>query len=250
MASVFAGDVGEMYLYRKVTLQFRDRLMGGVPKDPKIIEGWIRTKAMVTDDEELRQMALRTLRELGADVNEGMTYEEAVAAAEAMAFEKHTNGFKRDEKGLYLEGRQIKAMLKENVNIVMGGERKGATSKGAKGYAAERVFVVEDRVYLDRTEPDGVEVMIGHISGPQGPRATLTNVEYVTKPQITFTIKEMLEHRQSKKDRDAGIERGGASLSDAEWRNIWLSAEENGLGAARSQSHGRFEVVKWEVITS
>lgn len=239
MASVFAGVTSDMFLYRKVTLQFRDRLMGGVPKDPKIIEGWIRTKAMVTDEEELRQMALRTLRELGADVNEGMTYEEAVTAAEAMALEKHTNGFKRDEHGLYIEGRQIKAMLKENVNIVYAGSRKGKTKKGARNYAAERVFIVEDRVYLGITEPDGIEVMIGHINGPQGPRATLTNVEYAYMPEVTFTIKEM---RAAPTDDEP-------SLTDEEWRNVWLSAEENGLGAARSQSHGRFEVTAWEVIT-
>ena len=238
MTSVFAKDAKQMFLRRKVELTFRGFLMGGVPKDPKIIEGWLRTKTMVTDEEELRQMAIRTMRELGADVSEGMTYEEAVTAAEAMAVEKHTNGFKSDEKGLYIEGRQVKAMLKENVNIVYAGTKKGQTRKGAKNYAAERVFVEEERVYLGRTAPDGVLVMIGHINGPGGPRATLTNVEYVDRAVITFTIKEM----RAKPGDDE------PSLTDTEWRNVWLSAEENGLGAARSQSHGRFEVTGWTTL--
>lgn len=239
MTSVFASRRSDMYVLRRVSLEFRDKLMGGIPKDPKVIEGWLRTKTMIDDEEELRQLALRTLQELGVPIPESATYDEIIATAEAMALEKKTNGFKKDERGLYIEGRQIKAMLKENVNIVYAGARKGKTKKGAKNYAAERVHVVEDRVYLDRTEPDGVDTMIGHVSGPQGPRATLTNVEYILRPTITFTIKEMVTEPNSDEP----------SLSDDEWANVWMSAEENGLGALRSQSHGRFDVVAWDVVT-
>lgn len=239
MTSVFEGRKTEMFIYRKVTLQFRDKLMGGIPKNAKVIEGWLRTKAMITDEEELRQVAMRTMRELGAG-EDTATYEDVVAAADAMAAERNLNGFKRDDKGLYIEGRIIKAMLKENVNIIWPKGRKGPSKKGAKNYAAERIFVVEDRVYVERDEPDGVELQIGHVSGPQGQRSTLTNIEYIERPTVTFTIKEMVA--APGKDEDP-------SFSDDEWANIWMSAEENGLGASRSYSHGRFDVVGWEVVT-
>jgi hypothetical protein len=95
-----------------VTLQFRDKVMGGIPKDPKLIEGWLRAKAGISDVEEVRVALLRTLGELGAEVNPDMNYAEIEQAAEKVAGTKETSGFKRDPRyGLYLESRQLKAAL-------------------------------------------------------------------------------------------------------------------------------------------
>ena len=53
-------------------LVFRDKLVGGIPKDPKLIESWLRARARIEDTNELRQAMLRTMSELGAEVRPDM----------------------------------------------------------------------------------------------------------------------------------------------------------------------------------
>src|SRR5262245_29947626 len=156
-------------------IQWVGKLMGGIPMDPKVIEGWLRSKAGIKDEEELRQALLRTAYETGLDVSEGTTYEQLVELTSKVANARQTQGFKRsaDDGQLYIESRQVKAMLREATNILFGGERWGRTQKGPKGYLAERVFVFPSVLKLDATEPRDVDSSIGHITGPQGPRSTL-----------------------------------------------------------------------------
>lgn len=229
--SVFADEADGLFARYHVEIQFEGKLMGGVPRDPKIIEGWLRSKAGVSDSEEVRMMMLRTLSELGADVDETSSFDAIVAASEALAGQRQTNGFKRDEHGLYIEDRQIKAAIKESVNILYAGERWGKTKKGPRSFTAERVFVRPSRIHLGRQEPDGVEMVIGHVSGPQGQRSTVGYHEYVELASIAFEL-ESLEDCIDRKD----------------WARIWFHAERNGLGALRSQSFGRFAVTRFDLI--
>lgn len=224
---------GSIFTTYRARIIFRDKLMGGTPKDPKIIEGWIRSKAGVSDDEEVRQMLLRTLLEIGADVTPDMSYDELVVASEALAAVKQTQGFKQDATGLYVESRTIKAMLKECTNILFAGDRWGKTKKGPRSFLAERVFVDPDRVYLGCTEPDGIELFIGHTNGPRGPQSNINYVEYVANASIEFTLKVA---------RD--------DIPHEAWPQIWQLAQENGLGALRSQGFGRFDIVEWEPVKS
>ena len=209
-------------------LTFRDRFMGGIPKNPKIIEGWLRSKAGIEQEEEIRRATLRTLVELGADVRPDMSFEELEKASEALAVERQTNGFKVDEGGIYLESRAVKAMLKESINILYAGDRWGRTKKGPKSFFAERVFINPDRIRLDRSKPDGVALFIGHVSGPKGPQSTLTYHEYVERAAIEFDVLVM-------KDEVKG----------EHWPEVWVHAQENGLGALRSQGFGRFDIEDW-----
>lgn len=211
----------------------RDRIMGGTPKSPKMIEGWLRSKAGISDEEEIRRAMLRTLLEIGADVTPDMGYDELVAASEALAASQGTNGFKQDENGLYIESRTIKAMLKEVTNILYAGDRWGKTKKGPRSFLAERVFVNPDRVYLGVDQPSGVELFIGHTSGPKGPQSNLTYVEYVTSPRLEFDVmvtEDAIDHDH--------------------WPEIWVQAQEIGLGALRSQGFGRFDIEVWEPVVA
>jgi len=231
MTSVFAQHKAEIFTTYRAQLTFRSKLLGGIPKDPKIIEGWLRSKAGISSEEEVRQAMLRTLVELGAEVRPDMTFEELQEASKHLAAVKQTNGFKRDTDGLYIEDRQIKAMIKESVNILYAGERWGKTKKGPRNFTAERVFVSPERIHLGKADPDGVEMMIIHASGPTGPIHSLSYSEYVEQPVITFDVmvtKDEIAHEN--------------------WPEIWLHAEENGLGANRSQSFGRFDVTGWEQL--
>jgi hypothetical protein len=228
----------KLWYYAAMTIKMRDKLMAGVPRDPNIIEGWMRTKAGISSGtEEMRQALLTTLRELGIAVDEQMTFEELVDASEALAGVKSTNAFKRDETGLYIEGRQIKAAIKENVNILFAKQKWGKTGKGPRGYTAERVFVVEDRIHLGRKEPDGTDLIIGHVTGPAGPRSTLAYHEYVQGAELTFHIMEMR------------VDAEGRSLDPDHWKMLWVSAQENGIGALRSQGHGRFDVIHYQDVS-
>lgn len=205
--------------------------MGGTPKDPKLIEGWLRAKAGIDDAFELQQAMLRTLVESGYEVREDMTYEEVQEATNKIAGSKETSGFKRGEHGLYFESRQVKAALRESCNILYAGERVGPTKKGAKAFLAERVFVSPDQLWLDRREPDGVEMVVGHVSGPQGPRSTLGYHEYVRQAELQFDVLVT---------RDA--------IPHEWWPELWEQMQEIGLGALRSQGYGRFDIESWDEV--
>lgn len=205
--------------------------MGGISKDPKLIEGWLRSKAGITDAQEIQRALLRTMSELGADVNPEMTFEELDAAAEKLAGSRETTGFKRDENGLYIEQRQVKAALKESTNILFAGDKWGVTRKGPKSFLAERVFVAPDVISLGRMEPDGIEMVVGHITDRQGPRSTLGYHEYVRRVTISFDVLVV---------RD--------SIEQEWWIDLWTHMEENGLGALRSQGYGKFDLLAWELV--
>jgi len=216
-----------------VELEWVGKLMGGVPKDTKIIEGWLRSKAGISDTEELRQAMLRTAYEIGLEVTEDMTYEQLVEVTSKVASAKQTQGFKIDKKSgqIYIESRQVKAMLRESTNILFGGERWGVTKKGPKSYLAERVFVFPNMLLLGKTEPDDVDLSIGHITGPQGPRSTIGYTEYVVQPRIKLTVLVLND-----------------SITDDQWAQLWGLAQHEGLGARRSAGHGVFQVMRWDRI--
>lgn len=228
---IFDATTNSIFATYRARLIFRDRVMGGVPRDPKIIEAWIRSKAGIEREEEIRQATLRTLIERGADVRPDMTFEEMVAASSTVAGEQQTEGFKRDDNGLYLESRALKAMLKESVNILYAGEKWGKTRKGPRSFFAERVFVNPDHISLLRTEPDGVELLMGHVTGRMGPQSTLSYHEFVTRAEIEFQV--LVLHDE---------------VSESQWPEIWAHAQENGLGALRSQGFGRFDIEMWSQV--
>lgn len=245
--SIFAAERSRLFVSYRVRLELTGKLMGGVPRDPKIIEGWIRSKAGVEDAEEVRRMLLRTLVESGADVSEGDSYEDLVAASEAVAAERSTCGFKRDEAGPYIEARQLKAAIKESVNVLFAGGRWGKTKKGPKNYTAERLFVRgmdpehPERIHLGIPEPDGIEMVIGHVSGPQGQRSTLGYHEYAERRAIEFLI----DSTDAKAGTAGAVE---DSIAPEHWPLIWMHSESNGLGALRSQGHGQFAVTAFERV--
>ena len=225
--SIFKTDLFTTYACE---IHFRGKLLGGIPKDPHIIEGWLRSKAGISDTDEVRLAMLRTLVELGAEVTPDMSYDQLVDASKSLAAVKNTNGFKRNADGLYIEDRQIKAAIKEAVNILYAGDRWDKTKKGPRSFAAERVFIRPPEVALGRTEPDGVELLMVHASTPMGPRSSLSYHEYVNQARLSFEVqvaRDQIEHEH--------------------WSEIWELCQENGLGACRSQSYGRFDVTRWEI---
>lgn len=225
MTSVFEQYRTRAYPYTYAGEIAVSRLVGGVPTDARVAEGWIRTKLALKDD-LIREAVAEVMTERGVDADE---------AAKAVAAQS-LNGFKRHaDRGLYIEGRQLKAALKEAANVAMAVEKLprkwGQTKKGIESFVAEHIGVVDERLYLGNgsgpvLEPSGIQQRFVHTF--RG--SAIQYEEFVDGPTVAFTI-----------ETDYAFE-------EEHWAMIWLTAEQQGLGASRSQGYGRFTVTKWEQI--
>jgi hypothetical protein len=218
MSSTFAKFTAEAY-----PIRYRGQLLvhviaGGTPTSEKVAEAWLRTKLAPSDD-LIREAVAQTM------VERGVTAEEA---AKVVSDEKHLNGFKRDENGLYIEGRQLKAAIKEAASVAVAAGKIdargwGKTNKGLLSYIAEHVFVVEDRLHLGVTEPTGIMQRFVHTWRGTG----IQYEEYVENAKLSFTV--ITDH----------------DFTDKQWAMLWLTGEQQGIGASRSQGFGRYEVTEW-----
>lgn len=249
MESVFQAQRDSMFESISVTLQFSDRLVGGIPKDPKLIQGWIRKNMGITNELEVFEKTKQTLVESGVTVPEDATFEDLMKASDEIAEEIKTQGFKRTADGVvYIESRQVKAGIKESVNILFGAEKWGPTRKGARGYTAERVFIKPDLII-----PDGdptkvnVDLAIGHITGPKGPQSTIGYYEYLTRPIVSFNILQLRNQNKPPKKDGESEPNNEPALSFAQWAAVWAHMELNGLGSMRSQGFGQFDVIAFDI---
>jgi hypothetical protein len=223
--SAFANLREAAFPYKYEGLLKVSMIMGGTPSDPAVAEGWLKAKMLQGgSDTALKDAAAKVMVERGiSDPNE---------AIEALNELKHLNGFKRDPKhGLYVEGRQLKAAIKEAANVALAAGKLdirgwGNTNKGLLSFAAEHIFVVQDRLYLGCTEPDGVEQRFVHTWRGTG----IQYEEFVRDAQIHFTVITDVE------------------FSETDWAAIWLTGENQGLGASRSQSFGRYTIEEWNQV--
>lgn len=217
--SAFAKYRDEAWPYRYAGTINVPMLIGGVPTNQKMVEGWLRSK-LADKDDLIRQMVAETMVERGVNGEE---------AATLVAEDQHLNGFKRDEHGLYIEGRQLKAAIKEATSVAVAAGKInqkgwGKTNKGLLGFVAEHVMVVERRLHLGVTEPSGVHQRFIHTWRGNA----IQYEEYVENASFEFTV--IADYEFSEKD----------------WALIWLTGEQQGIGASRSQDFGRYEVARWE----
>ena len=226
--SVFEKYTDEVYPFVFNGALHVHTIAGGIPSDPKVTEGWLKSK--VTDKDDLiRDMLAQTMLE------RGISEEEALAQVDQL---KHLNGFKRDETSgeLYIDGRQLKAALKEAAMVAAnagnistkgwGNPDNGNFKKGLKGWLPEHIFVTNQRLFLGVTEPTGIVQRFVHTH--RG--AAIQYEEYVENARIEFEVVS---------DYD---------FTDRDWASIWLTGEKQGIGASRSQGFGTYAVVRWERV--
>jgi len=180
----------------KVTLVFRKRLVGGIPQQPDALRRWLE---------------LRGKEQHYAEMLEGI---EPVQTPKI--------GFLRDDDGLYIESRQIKAGLKEAANAI----KSIAGIRNMRAKVKDRVFVTPARIHLGREAPDGDFVRIVHGMTMLGPRTSMKICEYVEQPEITFFLKVL----------DDGV------ITEEQLRMMFEWLSEAGLGAERAQGEGKFVV--------
>ncbi len=224
MSSVFEAFRDDIYKYKYAGQIKVDTLVGGTPSDPKKIEGWLRTKLGETKDDQIRELTAKTMIERGLEKED---------ALEEVMNLQHLNGFKRTPEGqLYVEGRQLKAAIKEAANIRWPKERWGPSKKGTRSFFAEHVFVAETILPIFDAEgnpvlkPTDINQRFVHTFRGSG----IQYEEFVDGAIVNFTVET------------------DYAFDLAELAHLWVTAEQNGFGASRSQGFGRFEVAKWETI--
>ena len=251
MQGVFADFADKAYPFKFTGQLVLDAIAGGIPSDPKVAEGWLRSKLTDNKDDDIKAMIATVMDDRGVSVEEATRYVDTM---------KHLNGFKRGRcetcatdgplcasgnHPLYIEGRQLKAALKEACSVAMAAGKLpsrgwGKTNKGLLSYLAEHVFVCEDRLYLGKfnpeaqgqpvtefhTEPTGVNQRFVHVFRGSG----IQYEEYVEKATIDFNV--ISDH----------------DFDGDDWAYIWTAGEQNGLGASRSQGYGRYNVTRWDRV--
>lgn len=243
--SVFAADAWTMY---DVELSFSGKLYGGSPFDPTLVEGWLKKNLGITDEEQLKAWTLQHLAETQGLDPTSATDKDIEKAIEQNAIEKKAQGFKRTIEALhgvdnapYIEGRHVKAMIKEATSIAYPqgenkwGQYKNATGKTVGGKSplsvvAERVWVPEQPIVV-APDSDEFEFAVGHIDDWKGRRSTIGYFEYCLEPVLHFQV-GVLDN----------------FLLHENWARIWQVAERNGLGARRSQGGGQFSVTRWDRV--
>jgi hypothetical protein len=206
-------------------------LCGGVPMDPAVVKSWMRTKLRDTrSDAEVAQMIAETMAELG------IGEDEAIDEAVKKGLMAGMNGFKHDDNGLYIEGRMLKAALKEAVSVAAAAGKLemsgwGKTRKFLTNYLPEHVFIDEEILYIFRdgkhvTEPDDKNQKFIHTFRGD----SIGYEQYVKGAEISFTVKT--DH----------------PFTEREWAMIWLTGQFQGLGASRSQGFGVYEILSWECV--
>jgi hypothetical protein len=192
------------------------RVVGGTPSDPKVAEGWIKSKVSATDD-QIRSQVAEIMAERGL---------EATEAVEELARRKTLVGFKQDKNGLYIDGRQLKAAIKESANIRWPKRKWGPTNKGTLGFFSEHVFVAEDKLYLGTAKP--TDVVQSFVHTWRG--SSVQYNEVVDGAEIHFTIETDFD------------------FTEEDWGLLWVTMQKEGIGAARSQGNGRFEIVQFDPL--
>lgn len=213
--SVFAKYQAKAYPHVYAVELLVGRIAGGTPTDPKVAEGWLKTKLGIDKDDLIREAVAEVMAE------RGVTADEATRIVDA---NKHLNGFKRDDAGLYIEGRQVKAAIKEAASVRWPRGKWGPTNKGTLGFFAEHVFVQEDKLPLGVTEASGIGQRFVHTWRGSG----IQYEEYVDDAKVCFTV--ATDHE----------------FTEEQWALLWLTGEQQGLGSSRSQGYGRYEVVRWD----
>jgi hypothetical protein len=213
----------------KAVLRIRE-IAGGIPSNPNVAEGWLKTKLPgYSSEAALAEMVAETMAE------RGLNQESALAVVDSL---KHLNGFKREDGTgyLYIEGRQMKAALKEGASVAAAAGKipsRGWANNPRKGvisFAAEHIQVDDDHLPLRRW-PDGEAVT----------RADDVNQRFVATHRGTGIQYEEIV-------RDAMITatvRCDMDLGEETWAMIWLTACQQGLGASRSQGYGKYSVEEW-----
>jgi hypothetical protein len=240
-----------------VRIRFRDKVLAGVPKNGNPLDYYVNSKHM--SDEEKADFVER--------VKQGeVTPEEKEEIKETSCLQ-----FEKDHDGdLCIYHGNIKALLRE-IFVCTGLSAlraKGAAKKGKgkneilpDGTPADSEIAGSDKfdavhsraggrqnlghmIHIDPVHvkimkdgkptqnPDGVLPKVKHFPSPTGPKSALGNHDFFEYAEMEFVMKWY---------------KGG--IHNHEQVKLAMAlAQDDGLGACRSQGFGKFDIVKWETL--
>jgi hypothetical protein len=208
-----------------VEIQIIDRIIGGIPIVPAgadradAYEAWARGQG-VEDDPSFEQPLVEALAE---DDDMPVTVEDV---------EGLETGFRSSpELGLYIECRQVKAMLRESA------QRLGIIKKvrGSRQVLQHDLLVRApdgtQKLPLGLQEPSGKDTRPISVVTRQGPRTAIRRFDYCVQPTLTFRVSILA----------GGV--GDGLLDEEKLRDMLEFGGTLGLGADRSQGEGCFELL-------
>lgn len=209
----------------KVVIKIHDKLMAGKP---------------AALDAANAMLAARGMDDFVASTEDITDPTERAAKAASIAKDEGLCEFSRREghPGVWMPSNNVKACLKENWSVL--GLRMKV--RGSRGALAEGMFVAGEGDGPDADwirvgdAPDGVFSAVAHTTGATGPVSSIKRHEYMSSPTLTFYI--MIANVSNVADK----------ISDDEIAQTLVHASVHGIGAARSQGHGKFEVVSIEEV--
>ena len=210
----------------RVEIEFVKECVGGIPKNENVLEAWVQSRG------ERKGADPKYLKKLIEKIKQEVEAEEDM--------EKYWTTFKRDDAGIYLEDRNVKAMLREAATTLEYFRGKGSTAR--KQTFQHGLFVKPDKIRFHRDgkvirEPEATQERAVHITTAMGPRSALKREDVVLPgARMTFEIWVVRPN-------------GGEAHITKEMLRDWLElGQEIGLGASRSQQFGKFRVVRFERI--
>lgn len=209
-------------------------LVAGTPSNPRIAEGWLRVR-LQGDDAALAALVEQTMTETGK------TMEEA-AEVTIQNLGGALNVFKRQDGMLVFEGRNVKAALKEAAMVALaaghfGSKVKwGRTGKGLNSFIAEHVMV-PDRYIVICSDPQGTPYL-----EPTGIQQRFVHTFRGSSISYEETCDPAFLNFQIWSDWDFEAETPGF------WAALMVTGEEQGIGACRSLSYGRYTTTLFQPI--
>jgi len=132
--------------------------------------------------------------------------------------------FKRDDTGLYYEGRCIRGHLKDCALQVAPMFAQQVPNFRSK--LVNKVFLATDKIYLGKTERDGYETRFIQVMTRQGRRSSIKNIDYVIDPLLSFRLRVLND----------GV------ITERHLRTIFAYGGVHGIGQERSQDWGRYRL--------
>lgn len=192
----------DLFRYFQVGLRFREKLLGGVPRCEDDIRAWLSARG-------LSHLIDATLADVDLVTAEEWTW----------------TGFKRDAGGLFVEARQVTAMIREcaaTLSLIK-------EVRGLRQHLWHGLFVKPARLHLGVQEPGGTLEVVGQVQTARGPRSIRKKVDYVLGAQIDCELWALANGR----------------LAEEHLRRVLALAQESGLGAMRTQGYGQFDLVEF-----
>lgn len=209
-----------MWKRYRVVLQVTGPFGGSLPKTKEEIQAMLEHRMpgkKPTDAIPIEELAEQVVAEVRSEEEE----EEAPLPG--------WSTFKRDDKGLYYEGRSIRGHLKDCATQIAVFY---PAIKAFKAKLANKVYVETDKIYVGKAEPDGTQQRYIQVMTPQGPRSSYKFIDYVLDPRLEF---ELLVLDDGRVDEDI-------------LRNVFEYGGVHGTGAERSQGWGRYKLVELAVV--